>query len=111
MTSDKDGYSLNFKYQKPLKYEEVLTIQLNRIAGFRSNRNWENYEDSIITLGFMLPLELRKLIINYQCDNEINNIDTSRNGIKKYDMLWMYINKLLQEENLIFNTTYIKTYE
>lgn len=88
-------------YYKQLNYEGDLAQQINRIAGYRSARDWGHYEVSVDTLAIMLPSDMRQNAFKYKKDNGIK-IDCSENGILKYDEYWAYCNVLLEKGNLIF---------
>jgi len=106
MTST-DEYTISEKYRKPLDYEKLLLDQISSISHYRNERKYQNYIVSIETLIIMLPNELRKTVMVYKKDNEIVY---SLGNKDKYDNLWLYINQLLEENNIIFKTSFIKTY-
>lgn len=106
---EKFEYDKQEKYQKPVDYEIILGQQMSRISQFRSNKDIEMYEESVDTLLLMLPKKLRDQAIKYKRDNNIE-YNVANNGKKKYDDLWVFINDLLEEANIIFKTSYIKTY-
>jgi len=109
--SSVDGsYTVRDKYQKSIDYEQILFNQMNRIAQFRSNKDVDHYEFSIDTLIFMLPHELREKVLEYKHNNNID-YNTTKEGVIRYDDLWRFVNSVLEESNLIFRTSYIKTYE
>ncbi len=104
-----DVYERRNKYQKPVDYEQVLNMQMARIAQFRSNKDMEKYEESVDTLIFMLPSKLRESASEYKKKNDIS-YDISMQGKAAYDRLWRFINEELEKYNLIFRSSYIKTY-
>lgn len=108
--SSDGSYTIRDRYQKSIDYEQILFNQMNRIAQFRSNKDVDHYEFSIDTLIFMLPRELRERVMMYKKDEGIV-YNTTKEGIVRYDDLWRFVNNVLEESNLIFRTSYIKTYE
>lgn len=89
------------RYRRPLQYEALLNKQLDRIAGFRSQKNIMLYEYSIDTLILMLPQVIREKAMRYKEEHDIQ-YNTTSEGREKYDRLWGYINTLMEEEGLIF---------
>ena len=108
--SPDEGYTIRDKYQKPVDYEQLLFNQMNRIAMARSQSNLENFQSSVNTLVIMLPKELRDKAQAYIKKNKIG-YGLSAKQKQLYDSLWEYINEILEGSNLIFRTSYIKTYE
>ena len=109
MSEQSFEYERQEKYQKPIDYETILGHQMSRIAQYRSNKERELYEESVDTLLIMLPKNLRDKGMELKTKENIH-YDISENGKKKYDMLWIHINESLEEHNLIYKTSYLKTY-
>lgn len=107
MTSN---YSIREKYTKGLNYEASLIEQLNRISFFHSNGDWDKFEYSVDALSYMIPKDIRDKVLKYKLDNNIKH-NTNIEGRNDYIKLWEHINQLLEEANLIFSSSYIKTYE
>ena len=102
-------YERQEKYQKPIDYETILGHQMSRIAQYRSNKERELYEESVDTLLIMLPKNLRDKALSFKQQEHIY-YDMSEAGKIKYDTLWIQINEALEEHNLIYKTSYLKTY-
>ena len=109
MTSTDDDFEIRSKFQQKIDYESVLLQQMGRIAQFRSSDSLKSYEISIETLLLMLPKSLREQAQEYREKEGISR-SISNAGKHKYDLLWEYINELLEENNLIYHTKYIKSY-
>ena len=107
---DPAPYLFKEKYTKPIDYESNLSIQMSRIATFRSNRQYREYFTSVDTLVFMLPKKMRSDALEYKKNNNVS-MDVCSYGVNQYDEFWMYVNELLEDANLIYRTGYIKTYE
>ena len=105
-----EGYTIRDKYQKPVDYEQLLFNQMNRISNNRSAGDLERYIDSIETLIIMLPINLRDKAREYKKENNVT-FGISEKNKKSYDDLLIFINEHLEKTNLIFRTSYIKTYE
>jgi hypothetical protein len=105
-----DNYTREYKYQKGIDYEQLLLQQMSRIAQYRSQKKLELYEESIDTFILMLPLELQDKALSYKKEEEIT-FGISKKQKQSYDDLWRFCNKLLSQANLIYRTSYIKTYE
>ena len=97
-------------YYGYLDYEGIINDQLKSIANFRNNKRLELYEESIDTLVLMLPITLRELATKYKRDNNVN-YDLSNGGKKNYDDLWIYCNKILEENKISFKYKTRKVYE
>jgi len=102
-----EEYVKQEKYQKALDYEQLLFFQIERISKFRSNKDYEHYEISIETFIMMLPKVLRDKAMEYKKNNDLT-IDSGL--VTKWDELWVFINERLEDNNLIFKTSYIKTF-
>jgi len=106
-------YSKQSQYKDGLNYEMILSGHLANIARYR-DLNPRTYASSIETLILMCPTELREEAQKYRQELQIGNCrytNLTPDTIRLYDKLWEYINRMLQENNLIFRTSYIKTYE
>ena len=102
-------YEKQDKYQKPVDYEQNLLQQMGRIAQYRSNNEFVKYIQGITALIIMLPKDLRTKSFDYKKELGLTYAVTA-DGIDKYDELWIFINELLEEANLIYRMSYIKTF-
>lgn len=109
MKSTNDDFDIESRYHNKIDYETILLQQMGRIAQYRSSKELKFYQSSIDTLVYMLPVKLRTQALKYKNDNDIV-FNMSSIGLHKYDQLWEYINNLLEENNLIYHTKYIKSY-
>jgi len=107
--SEDDVFEKQSRFQHKLDYENIILQQMGRIAQYRSSKDIIHYQSSIDTLVIMLPNTLRELIHDFKKQENIG-FKIKLEGQNKYDLLWEYINKLLEENNLIFHTKYIKSY-
>lgn len=107
--SNDDDYEVRSKFQHKLDYENVILQQMGRIAQYRSSKDIIHYQSSIDTLVIMLPVVLRDKVLAFKKENKIS-FHINNEGKEKYDLLWEYINQLLEENNLIFHTKYVKSY-
>lgn len=109
MTSTNDEFERQSKFQQKLDYESIIIQQMGRIAQFRSSDSLKSYEISIETLILMLPdnlrVEAKEFMKEKGIDRNISNV-----GKQNYDDLWEFVNRLLEENNLIYHTKYIKSY-
>lgn len=97
------------KYQKPVDYEQNLLQQMGRIAQYRSNNEFVKYIQGLTALIIMLPKDMREKSLSHKQDLGIT-FQVNIEGIEKYDQLWIFVNELLEEANLIYRMSYIKTY-
>ena len=111
--SDTVNYSREYKFQQGLSYEGVLTNFLGYIAQWRV-KDPRMYASGIETLILMCPqdmyvkgMEELEVLGLSRCDYQ--NMNQVR--LRLYDDLWRYMNKQLEDGNLIYRTSYIKTYE
>jgi len=107
------GYVKEFKYQQGLAYENVLTNFIGYIANLRVN-DPRKYAAGVETFILMCPNDIRqqgfeRLENNGLSRGNYQHISTER--MLLYDDLWVFINNVLEENNMIFKTSYIKTYE
>jgi len=109
----KDEYIKKEKYQQSIRYEDIIAGHISAIAKYRDEKT-KQYASSVETLILMCPKEIRKdgfkkmeELKIIRCDYDNINNDKKR----QYDDLWQYINELLEDQNLIFKTGYIKTYQ
>ena len=109
-SSDEPSYTSYNKYQKGIDYEQLLLQQMGRIAQYRSSKQLIMYEEAVDTLVLMLPVEMQETALKYKKDENIC-FGISQQQKDGYDRLWRFITKLLSEANLIYRTSYIKTYE
>jgi len=107
--SNEDNFEVQNRFQHKLDYENIILQQMGRIAQHRSNKDLIHYQASIDTLVIMLPSILRDKVLEYK-EAEGIGFSIKTEGKIKYDLLWEFINKLLEENNLIFHTKYIKSY-
>lgn len=111
ISSDYDpDFQKTSKYQKGVDYEQLLLRQMDRIAQFSSDKRLELYEASVDTLINMFPLSLQKRALEFKSQQGIT-FGISLEKKESYDRLWRFCNELLQEANLIYRTSYIRTYE
>jgi len=109
MKSIDNDFDIQSRFQHKIDYESILLQQIGRIAQFSSVNDLENYERSIDTLLLMLPRQLRDNAKQFKKDNDIT-FSRSDLGKKNYDKLLEHISILLEENNLIYHTKYIKSY-
>lgn len=111
--TDNVNYTRQFKFQEGLSYEGVLTNFIGHIAQWRV-KDPRMYASAVETLILMCPTEmyekgmqrLKELDLQ-RCEYQsINN-----EKMRLYDDLWRFMSKSLEDSNLIFKTSYIKTYE
>ena len=109
MKSTDDQFDVQSRFQHKIDYETILLQQIGRIAQYRSSKELIFYQSSIDTLVLMLPSKLRTDALQYKDENNIRfSIDSK--GQYNYDLLWEYVSKLLEENNLIYHTKFIKSY-
>jgi hypothetical protein len=112
MTEDDDDVSLSdfehaTRFKSELNYELILGKQINRCAMYR-DVNIKQYASSIDTLINMLPDELRT---NARKKREklgltkANYDGMTSEKLILWDDLWIFINKDLEDHNLIFRTS------
>lgn len=110
MTGEEPKYQRQERYKGFINYEGLLNQQINRIAEHLSAKKMELFEISVDTLIYMFPLDLRNKALKYKKEHNIE-YDLSLNGVQAYVRLWLFCNELLEKNNLIFKSSYIKTYE
>jgi hypothetical protein len=106
-------YKKNSDYKSSIDYENILAGHIANIAMYR-DKNPRMYASSIETLILMCPMEIREKAQKRMQELEIGCSDYTNlttQTIRLYDELWKYISVLLEQQNLIFKTRYIKTYE
>jgi len=106
-------FSKESRYKDGLNYEEILSGHLSNIARYR-DLNPRTYASSVDTMILMCPDDLRKDAKKYRQEIGLQDgryTNLSPDKIRLYDMLWEYVNLMLENNNLIFRTSYIKTYE
>ena len=111
--TDDNSFVKQHKYQQGLAYENVLTNYISYIANLRVN-DPKKYASSIETLILMCPKDIRVLCFDKMIDLGIERcsyLSMNADKMSKYDRLWEYINTVLEDKNMIFKTSYIKTYE
>ncbi|MBS3749752.1 MAG: hypothetical protein KGY65_07100 [Candidatus Thermoplasmatota archaeon] len=100
-------------YKSGIDYENILAGHLANMAIYR-DKNPRMYASSIETLILMCPMEIREKAQKRMQELKIGGSDYTNlttETIRLYDELWQYISVLLERQNLIFKTRYIKTYE
>lgn len=110
MTENK--YSQKEKYQAAINYENILGMHISSIARYR-DENPKRYISSIETFILMCPKEIRSKGFNKLTELGLRRCEYENITNKKkilFDDLWQFINELLEEKNLIFKTSYIKTF-
>jgi len=112
MTENDISYEKEERYRGRIEYESILGQHIFKISQYR-DKDLKQYASSIETFILMCPLEIRKKgldkLRNLGLENcNYNSMNEDR--MKKYDELWIYVNELLETENLIFKSSYIKTY-
>jgi hypothetical protein len=106
-------YTKQAKFQAALNYESIIAGHIANIAMYR-DKNPRMYASSIETLILMCPHELREKAQKRMQELKIGNsnyTNLTTSQIRLYDRLWQYVSELLEKQNLIFRTSYIKTYE
>lgn len=111
--TNEPNYVKESRYQEGLNYESVLANFIGHIAQWRV-KDPRMYASSVEALILMCPeamytkgmakLEELKLI---RCDYQSVNNEKMR----LYDDLWRFMSKQLEDSNMIFKSSYIKTYE
>jgi len=107
--TDEEGTNLLSKrdyYKGIIEYEGILSTHITHIAQYR-DRNLKQYASSIETFVLMCPKGIRDKGLKKltelglkRCEYE--GIATSR--MRLYDDLWVFVNELLEDSNLIFKT-------
>jgi hypothetical protein len=113
MTEQTPGFTRTRRYQEGLSYEAVLTNFLGYIAQWRV-KDPKLYATGVETLILMCPSELYDKGMNKLSELgltscEYQSINSAR--MRLYDRLWRFMNECLEHENLIYRTSYVKTYE
>jgi len=91
-------------YRGVINYEGILGAHINRIAMYRDS-DLKRYCSSIETLILMLPLELRSMSLQYLAQLGLRRgsyLGLTEEKLQRYDELWVYINEILEKNNMIF---------
>jgi len=89
------------EYKQYIPVEHLVTSQIERIMSYRSDKNFEHYEESVDALIDLLAPDSEKDVLEYKNNNNIN-YDTSHEGIQRYIGLFRYIKSHLAKENIIW---------
>jgi len=94
-------------YRGVINYEGILSTHINRIASFR-DQSPKKYISSIETFILMCPITIRnkglKRLSELGLIRGRYNEKTGEDHMIMYDDLWIYVNELLEKDNLIFKT-------
>jgi len=107
------NYIKESRYQEGLSYEAVLTNFIGHIAQWRV-KDARMYASSIETLILMCPYEMYTKGMTKLTDLGLQRCDylsVNNEKMRLYDDLWRFMSKQLEDSNLIFKASYIKTYE
>ena len=107
------NYSREYKFQQGLSYEAVLTNFIGHIAQWRV-KDPKMYASSVETLIMLCPHEMYEKGIERLSELNLSRCDYQHMNNEKmrlYDDLWRFMSKQLEDGNLIYRTSYIKTYE
>jgi len=100
------------RYRGRIEYEGILGQHIFKISQYR-DKNPKQYASSIETLVLMCPKEIRLMGLEKMEELGINRCDyksINDGKMRMYDELWIYLNELLEDNNLIYKSSYIKTY-
>lgn len=101
------------KTHSSFNIEGIIGGHMAHMAMYRDH-NPRQYASSIETLIVFCPSEVRKLAREKMKELGIRSCEytnLSSDQIRKRDALTEYINSLLEERNMIYKASYIKTYE
>jgi len=108
-----ESFTRTRRFQEGLSYEQVMTSFMGSIAKWRVY-DPRQYAASVETLILMCPQEItekgQKRLSELglmPCDYQ--HISTGK--MQLYDKLWLFMKQLLEKDNLIYRTSYVKTYE
>ncbi|MBD3321811.1 MAG: hypothetical protein GF350_12010 [Chitinivibrionales bacterium] len=107
------GYTRQYKYQEGLSFEAVITNFIGHIAQWRV-KDPKMYASGIETLILMCPTNFYEKGIEKLSELGLQRCEyqgINQAKMRLYDDLWRFMNKILEENNLIYRTSYIKTYE
>lgn len=104
--SEYDLFQRKEYYRGIINYESILATHISKMAAFRDTQPTK-YCSSVETFILMCPKEIRQKGLD-----RLSQLGLIRNSYKeagedkinKYDELWIYINELLESENMIFKT-------
>lgn len=106
-------YKKSSDYKSAIDYENILAGHIANIAMYRE-KNPRMYASSIETLILMCPMEIREKAQKRMQKLNIGSggyTNLTKRNLRLYDQLWQFVSELLEQQNLIFKTRYIKTYE
>jgi len=88
-------------YRQPLNYENgVLLAKIRDISLWRDT-DIKSYESGVLTLSMLLPKELRDVVFDHW-DEDTCFENLTMDGKKKFDNLFVFILKLLEDNNICF---------
>jgi len=109
-----DFYSdVSFEYTNKLDVEGLLLTHMNRIAIYR-DKDMTRYCSSVETHILNCPKKIRKLGFKKMDDLGLQRCDYSsitREKFILYDDLYVYVNELLEKNQMIWKSKQIKTFE
>ena len=103
---DPDILSKRDYFKGIIEYEGVLGTHLTHVAQYR-DLNPRQYASSIETLILMCPKGLRNKGLEKLTELGLKRCDYDGMAMDKmllYDKLWVFMNELLEDSNLIFKT-------
>jgi len=92
-------------YRQPLNYENGVILPFIRDIAYWRVSNIKSYEHGVLTLMLLLPDELRKDAMGYWNNGKERGTgyeDLTGDGKKDFDDLFVYISKLLENNNICF---------
>lgn len=98
-----DSFSSDSKriFRQPLNYENGVLLPLIRDIAYWRVSNIKAYESGIQTLILLLPKDLRTAALGFWNKGTIFE-DLTGDGKKDFDDLYVYILKLLEDNNICF---------
>ena len=98
-----DSFSSDGKrvFRQPLNYENGVILPLIRDIAYWRVGNVKSYEMGIQTLMLLLPKDLRKDVLSFWNRGTIHE-DLTGDGKCDFDDLYVYILKLLEDNNICF---------
>ncbi len=108
-----ESFKRTKRFQEGLSYEQVMTSFLGDIAKWRVY-DPRQYAAGVETLILMCPKELTEKGQTRLTEMGLKRCDyqhMSSERMRLYDDLWLFMKEQLEQDNLIYRTSYIKTYE
>lgn len=108
-----EGFKRTRRFQEGLSYEQVMTSFMGSIAQWRVY-DPRQYAAAVETLILMCPQELTEKGQKHLSQIGLRRCDyqhISNDKMRLYDDLWLFMKQLLEKDNLIYRTSYVKTYE